>query len=242
MSSTLSDVPTPAAPPTAGSFTADLRAEYDDLFEAFWNHPFLRGLYDGTLPRECVQHYVEQDHQYLSSFVRCYGLGVSMSPDRDWMRWFNEQIAFVLNDEQHPHRVLCEAVGLDHAAVVHADLAPSAQAYVDHMALCARDSLGVLLSALLPCVWTYMEAATRALAAAEPPAADNPFRGWWEFYATDECQAILADFRFRVDLLADQAGPAERSRMAEAFRLGLHHEVRFWQMAWTREDWTPPRG
>lgn len=241
MSSTLSH-PTPALSADGGSFTADLRAEYDDLFAAFRDHPFLRGLADGTAPRESVQHYVEQDHQYLSAYIRCYGLGVALSPDRDWMRWFNEHITFVLNDEQHPHRVLCEGVGIDPASVKHADLAPSAQAYVDHMALCARDSLGVLLAALLPCAWTYIETAERELAGPNPPAPQNPFLGWWEFYAADECQQILTDFRSRIDDLARQAGPAERTRMAEAFRLGLHHEVRFWQMAWTQEDWTPPRG
>ena len=66
MSSTLSDAPaTPRA--AAGSFTADLRAEYDDLFEAFWNHPFLRGLYEGLnaaglgdLDIAVLQRYIDQ--------------------------------------------------------------------------------------------------------------------------------------------------------------------------------------
>lgn len=223
------------------SFTEQLRADNDELFTAFWEHPFLRGLHDGTVPRESVIHYVGQDHQYLSAFIRCYGLGVSMSPDREWMTWFNDQIRFLLEDEQHPHHVMCDAVGISYESVRQMDLVPSAQAYVDHMESCAHDSLGVLLAALTPCAWTYVWAGTRAMTT-DPVAADNPFLGWWEFYGSPECQGIVTAFRDRLDALAAEAGPAERQRMARAFHLGCHHEVRFWQMAWAVEGWTPPTG
>ena len=222
------------------SFTAQLGEQHADLFEAFWSHPFLRGLHDGSLPREPVIHYVGQDHQYLNAFIRCYGMGVALSPDRDWMAWFHDQIRFLLEDEQHPHHVMCEAVGISYDAVRQEELGPSAQAYVHHMEAAARDSLGVLMAALMPCPWTYIWAATRAMEE-DPPAKDNPFRGWWEFYASDESQQILADFRERTDALAEQAGPAERERMARAFVRSCQHEVRFWEMAWTQETWAPPR-
>jgi thiaminase/transcriptional activator TenA len=223
------------------SFTAHLRASNDELFAAFWEHPFLRSLHDGTIPRECVLHYVGQDHQYLSAFVRCYGLGIARSPDREWMGWFAERVRFVLDEEQHPHRVLCEAVGVDRADVRRHELAPSAQGYVDHLIASAHDTLGVLLAALLPCVWTYVWAGTRAVDE-DPPAPDNPFLGWWSFYGSGECREVLDDFRTRVDRLAEAAGPVERERMARAFARSCAHEVRFWQMAWSREDWAVPTG
>lgn len=219
------------------SFTAQLREQHDGLFTAFYGHPFLRGLHDGSLPRESVVHYVGQDHQYLSAFIRCYGMGVAKSPDRTWMAWFTDQIRFLLEDEQHPHHVMCDAVGITYDSVRQQQLVPSAQAYVDHMESCARDTLGVLLAALLPCAWTYVWAASTAMDE-EPPGTDNPFHGWWAFYASEECRGIVADFRERIDRLAEEAGPSERARMARAFELGCHYEIRFSQMAWTRETWT----
>ncbi|MEJ3651550.1 TenA family protein [Actinomycetes bacterium KLBMP 9759] len=222
------------------SFTAELRAQNDDLFTEFWEHPFLRGLHDGSLGVEQVTHYVGQDHQYLNAFLRCYGHGITRSPDRAWVAWFNDQIRFLLEDEQHPHHVLCDAVGIRYDEVLQQELAPSAQAYVHHMESAAHDSLGVLLSALLPCVWTYIWAGTRAMTE-EPPAADNPFRGWWEFYASATCRLTLENFRSRIDQLAEEAGPAERARMARAFTLGCRHEVRFWEMAWSLESWASAR-
>lgn len=222
------------------SSSADLRDRSDDLFTAFWEHPFLEGLRDGTLSHERVLHYVGQDHEYLSAFIRCYGLGLSLSPDRDWMRFFHDNVTFLLEDETHPHHALCAAAGVSYAEAQVDRLAPAAQAYVDHMMESARDTLGVMLAALLPCPWTYIWAGDRMMTQT-PPAQDHPFHDWWAFYGSEQCGALLRDFRDRFDTLAADAGSAERRRMAQAFEASCHHEVRFWEMAWTLEDWVAPR-
>lgn|GEM_PF-402675 len=217
-------------------FSARMRIRYDQIFEAFWAHPYLAGLRDGTAPKEAVVHYVGQDHQYLTAFMRCYGLGAAISPDRDWIGFFNDQTSFLLHDETHAHHALCDAVGISYDEAQVDRLAPTAQAYVNHMMASAHDSLGVLLAALMPCPWTYIWAGTRHRAEGGP-AAENPFAGWWEFYGSEESQQILVEFARRLDLLAAEAGPAELARMERAFEASCHHEVRFWQMAWTQETW-----
>lgn len=217
------------------AFSAALRADCEPIFEAFWEHPAVAGLRDGTLPSECVLHYVGQDFHYLTAFMRCYGLGIAMSPDREWVTWFDQNIRFLLNDEIHPHHVLCRAVGVSYDEVQRQPLAPSAQAYIDHITTAGHDSLGVLMAALLPCPWTYIWAADRFVTET-PPEEGHPFAGWWRFYASDDSTTLLEEFRDRVDRLATEAGPAERARMARAFELSARHEVRFWQMTWTREQ------
>jgi thiaminase (transcriptional activator TenA) len=220
------------------SFARQQRDRCDDLFEAFYEHPFLRALADGTASRDSVLHYVGQDHEYLTAYLRCYGLGISLSPDREWVLWFRDSIDFLLNDESHPHHVLCAAFGVDYEDT-HADrLAPAAQSYIDHMLASAHDSLGVLMAALMPCPWTYVWAAQRQMSHAPVPV-ENPFHGWWDFYAANTAAHILDDFTSRIDALAEQAGPTERERMARAFEQSCHHEIRFWQMAWTQETWEP---
>lgn len=223
------------------SLSAELRDRNESLFEAFWAHPFLAGLREGSLERDRVLHYVGQDHLYLSAFVRCYGLGLSMSPDRDWMRWFHANVSFLLDDETHPHYALCRAAGVSYSEAQQDLLAPSAQAYVNHMMESARDTLGVMLAALLPCPWTYIWAGERQLRD-DPPGPGHPFGDWWRFYGSEECRGILAEFRQRFDALAADASAGERARMAAAFQASCHHELRFWEMAWTLEEWTVPAG
>lgn len=221
--------------PASTTFTAALGERYEPAFQAFWDHPALAGLRDGSLPAQCVQHYVAQDYQYLTAFMRCYGLGIALSPDREWVGWFQNNIT-ALADETEPHQALCRAIGVTYESVQARRLAPTAQGYVDHMVVAGHDSLGVLLAALLPCAWTYTWAAARFVEET-PPAVDHPFGGWWRFYASAECQELLEEFRSRLDRVAVDAGDFERRRMTEAFEMSCQYEVRFWQMTWTVEDW-----
>ncbi|SDS23488.1 thiaminase II [Paraoerskovia marina] len=229
------DQTTPVAASESG-FTAELGRRYAHLFEDFYQHPFLSGLRDGTLAPEKVQHYVGQDHQYLSAYVRCYGLGLTLAPDREWMRYFHERTGFLLDDESEAHLALCARLGVTYEDAQVERLAPSAKAYVDHMMEAGRDTLGTLLAALLPCPWTYIWAADR-YAHAEPIQDDHPFAGWWRFYADDSCLQMLEEMRAKLDAVAAQAGPEERARMELAFELSVRHEIRFWQMAWSLETW-----
>lgn len=226
---------------TEPGFTADLGRTHAGLFEAFYDHPFLAGMREGTLAKEKVLHYVGQDHQYLSAYIRCYGLGMALSPDRTWMRHFHDSAAFILNDETHPHHVLCDYAGTSYEDAQVDRLAPTAQAYIDHMMAAGRDSLGVLLASLLPCPWTYTWAADRFVSE-ERPAADHPLYGWWDFYADRDTAGVTGKLRGLIDTLAEDAGRAERARMARAFEDSCHHEIRFWQMAWSLETWTAPTG
>jgi len=218
------------------SFAQQQRQRCDHLFQTFYEHPFLRSLADGTASRESVLHYVGQDNQYLTAFMRCYGLGISLSPDREWVSWFHDSIDFLLHDETHPHHVMCAAFGVRYEDAQVDRMTPTAQAYINHMVVSAQGSLGVLMAALMPCAWTYIWAAQRQMAQAPVPE-DNPFHGWWEFYAGDSSTQILDGFMVRLDALAEQAGAAERERMAQAFEASCHHEIRFWEMAWTQETW-----
>ncbi|PRX99477.1 thiaminase II [Allonocardiopsis opalescens] len=224
------------AEPGEAGFTAGLGKRHAHLFEEFWEHPFLAGLRDGTLAKEKVLHYVGQDNQYLTAYLRCYGLGMALSPDRRWMRHFHDSAAFILDDETHPHHVMCDYAGVAYEDAQVERLAPTAQAYINHMMAAGRDSLGVLLAALLPCPWTYTWAGARFLAEARP-GPEHPFYGWWEFYGTRATGGVTDRLRVLVDGLAEDAGAAERARMERAFEDSCHYEIRFWEMAWTLEDW-----
>lgn len=223
-------------------FSAELGRRYAHLFDDFYDHPFLAGLRDGSVAPAAVRHYVGQDHQYLTAYLRCYGLGMTLAPDREWAAWFHDKAGFLIDDESHAHHAMCDFLGVSYAEAQTTRLAPSAQAYVDHMLAAGRDSLGVLLAALLPCPWTYIWSARRFWLGERTTtpgaiAADHPLAGWWEFYADEATGTVLSDQRARLDALAADAGEAERRRMELAFELSCRHEIRFWQMAHTLETW-----
>ena len=63
------------------SLTAELRKEAEPLFQRIYHHPFVQGIKNGKLSSEQLIHYVQQDHQYLTTFVRIYALALAKVPN-----------------------------------------------------------------------------------------------------------------------------------------------------------------
>lgn len=223
---------------STASFTEELRRKADPVFEAIFRHPFVRGIAEGELSSERLAHYVRQDFQYLTVFCQVYGLAISKSTKREDIAFFNEQIGFVLDSENHPHRNLARVSGYPMEELERADeLAPTARNYTRHMLYAAHSgTLGELLSALYPCPLTYWEIGLRLKEEVRPDGS-HPFGEWIEFYADPVVGDICREFAERVDRLAARAGEDERARMEENFLVGCRMEYMFWEMAYDLEGW-----
>jgi thiaminase/transcriptional activator TenA len=224
------------------SFTGGLRLKADPVFGAIFGHPFVRGIAAGDVSGERLAHYVRQDYQYLTVFCRVYGLAISKSEDREDIAFFNEQIGFVLDDENHPHRNLAAVSGHPMGELERETaLTPSALAYTRHMLHAAHSgTMGELLCALLPCPLTYREIGLRLKEEVRPDDS-HPFKPWIEFYADPQVGDICRQFTRRVDRLAAAAGEDERARMEENFLTSCRLEYLFWEMAHGLEQW-PVKG
>jgi len=51
-------------------FTSHLIRAAPDLWRSYVRHPFVQQLGNGTLPRECFEHYIKQDYHYLKHCKR----------------------------------------------------------------------------------------------------------------------------------------------------------------------------
>ena len=72
---------------------------------ACMNHPFVRGLEDGSLPPQRFARYMEQDAYFLDAFARAYAMALAKSPDRDGFFAFKSLLDGVL-DELELHEQL----------------------------------------------------------------------------------------------------------------------------------------
>ena len=77
-------------------FTDELWKSIDPIYAAILRHPFLRGLTDGSLPRESFKFYAVQDALYLREFARALSLAGARAPQDDWIIMFNEHAAGAL--------------------------------------------------------------------------------------------------------------------------------------------------
>ena len=218
-------------------FSEQLRQEADPIFQAIFAHPFVQGIAKGQLGKEQLVHYVKQDFEYLNVYMQIYGLGISKCRDRRDIAMFHEKIGFILNSEIHPHNNLCRVAGVDYEELQGYRLAPTALHYTRHMLTVAHQgSLGEIYAVLLPCPWTYIDAA-RHIVDTVRPGPEHPFYEWITFYANDDIRRGMDELITRLDAWAEQANEDERARMREHFLLSCQLEYMFFDMAYKVEEW-----
>ncbi|KGX93963.1 TenA family transcriptional regulator [Pontibacillus halophilus JSM 076056 = DSM 19796] len=219
------------------TFSTELRKEADSIYNAIFDHPFVRGLAKGDIPKGAVEHYVKADFEYLNAFMHMYGLAISKSSDRSDMDFYKQQIDFVLNSEIHPHNNLCQYIGINYDDLQSYPLPPSADHYIKHMKHYGHEgSLGEILAAILPCPWTYLEIGERLIEEIGHDEA-HPFYEWIAFYAEEGIRETTDDIRKRLDDWAEGASQREKEAMKEAFIKSSQLEWGFWEMAYNEESW-----
>lgn len=168
-----------------------------DLALACLDHPFVRGLGDGSLPRESFKRYVAQDAFFLRSFLRAYCVAAARCTDRPrQVRVFHGLIGGAL-DELELHVGYAKSMGIDLERVRPR---PETSAYTDFLERTAWTSgAGEVVSAMTPCMRLYAFLG-QSLA---PAAPDNPYREWIATYSCDEFEALAGGLETLLDEIGE---------------------------------------
>lgn len=203
------------------------------IWESYYDHPFVRGIADGTLPVEKFQFYMIQDHKYLMQYAKVFALGVIKSAAESDMRIFSNLISATLDTENAVHQQYLGQLGIDRRMIDETPMCLNNESYTNYMISVAfKGTLADLATAVLACSWSYkligdfMETV--------PGSMEHPFyRHWIATYTSREfrdCNDVMIDL---VDRLT--AGYAEE-QIRGLERILLHcseYEYQFWDMAWT---------
>ena len=187
-----------------------------DLAERCLEHPFVRGLADGTLDREAFRRYVAQDAFFLRAFFRAYALAAARGDDFEQALLFHELMAGVL-DELKLHANYAKTLGIDLD-----DVKPFAatSAYTDFLLRAAsHNSLGEIVAAMVPCMRLYLFLGTTLTASLRP---DHPYGDWIEAYSGDGFKTLCARLEALLDDIASDS-PVVR----DAYRYAMQCELNF---------------
>jgi len=158
------------------SLSASLWADNAGLADAALQHRFVRGLADGSLPRETFAGYIAQDAYFLECFARSYALGVARSRDRATLDAFADLLDGV-REELRLHVGYAEQWGVDLAAV---EPAPATLAYTDFLlATASLGGIGLICAAMTPCMRLYAHLGQRLAA----DGVAGPYREWVDWGA-----------------------------------------------------------
>ncbi|HEY7519391.1 MAG TPA: thiaminase II [Methylomirabilota bacterium] len=217
------------------AFTKELWAAMEPIYTAILAHPFVRGLTDGTLPRESFRFYAVQDALYLREFARALSIAAARAPADDWIIMFNEHSANALRVERALHESFFQEFGLTPAAVAATPLAPVNQAYTSYLLAVAYGApFHENVAALLPCYWIYWEVG-KALEQAGSP--EPLYARWIATYAAEEFGSVVRAVLDTVNTMAARLGGAERLAMQRHTLTTSRYEWMFWDMGYRRERW-----
>ncbi|MFQ5933134.1 MAG: thiaminase II [Dehalococcoidia bacterium] len=216
-------------------FQDHLRKLVDPIWEAQHNHPFIRGVGDGSLDIELLKHWVRQDYVYLIDYARIMSTASARAPDLDTMAWFARLTKGVFK-EMELHRSYAKDFGISEAELEAERKAPTCQGYTDFLLRTATvDPFEVLVGALLPCFWGYYELGTRLEDQGLPE--NELYARWIKQYSDPDYGREVDRCRNLIDRLAAEASAELRGQMEQAFLLSSRYEYLFWEMCYTRETW-----
>ena len=201
--------------------------------EAVRRHPFITGVFAGTLKKSAFVSYLEQNLFYLSNYARMLdvvagrlkkisGFGNEAQDFACWAQetrdlrvWTKEFASTFVN---HP---------IEEKALRPA---PETLAYIGLEKHCATlEDLCVAAAAMLPCFWVYDDfgRALRAGARLE----GNPYREWVEPLGTKQAHDSALRAAAAVDRLAEKASKDVLARMSDVFIAGCWHEWSLFEAA-----------
>jgi thiaminase (transcriptional activator TenA) len=200
-----------------------LWAENADLAGSALAHPFVRGIEDGTLPRERFAGYVAQDAFFLEAFARAYALAVAHSPDRATLEAFADLLAGV-REELRLHDSYAARWDVDLAVV---EPAPATLGYTEFLlATASRGDLGEICAAMTPCMRLYAHLG-RSLAG----RSAEPYAEWVSAYADPAFEDLAATLERLLD-----AHAADTVAVRRAYRRAMRLELDFFEAAWAAAD------
>ncbi len=217
------------------TFTTELWRSIESVYSAILVHPFVRGLTDGSLPRESFRFYAIQDALYLREFSRGLAIAAARAPQDDWIIMFAEHAAGALRVERVLHESFFKDFGLTPEDVAATPMAPTNAAYTSYLlAVAYGRPFAEAVAALLPCYWIYWEVG-KALERAGSP--DPLFARWIATYASEEFGGLVTAVLDAVNTLASQLRPADLDAMRRHFVTTSRYEWMFWDMGDRREVW-----
>ncbi|UTR09864.1 thiaminase II [Evansella sp. LMS18] len=216
-------------------FTERLRKKADPVWQASFDHPFVKGIGEGTLPLDNFRYYVMQDAYYLSHFARVQALGGAKANDLETTNRMAVHAQGTYGAEMELHKKFSALLKITDEEQENFKPSPTAYAYTSHLYRAAYNGdLGETIAALLPCYWLYYEIGEK-LKGSSP--GEPIYQEWIAAYGGDWFKELVEEQITRLDHLAEAASETGRKKMEENFLISSEYEFSFWDMAYRLEKW-----
>ena len=93
-------------------FTQSIRKRADQIWRRELEHPFVRGIADGTLDTDKFRFYLCQDYVFLIEYARVFALAAAKASELSTIGLFSELLHGTIHTEMQLHRDYCARFGI----------------------------------------------------------------------------------------------------------------------------------
>ena len=74
-----------------------------ELWKSYNEHPFVKGIQDGSLAKDKFKYYIMQDYLYLKEYAKVYAMALVKCENIEQMKFCQNSINGILEDESATH-------------------------------------------------------------------------------------------------------------------------------------------
>jgi len=197
--------------------TQKLWTSNNDLALLSLKTKFVQGLKNGDLPKIKFQEYVAQDYFFLESFARAYGLAVSKSRDKNYIKTLS-QLLLGVSEELILHETYAKKWDINLAVN---SIKPSTKKYTDFLEEVSHEfSLIHIMCTMTPCMrlysWIGKQLSTMIY--------NNPYREWILTYSDENFENLVRSLENLIDEYKD---PYDTDQVGFLYKKSMELEFEF---------------
>jgi thiaminase/transcriptional activator TenA len=215
------------------TFADDLKQSCIDAWNKILNHTFLIEISTNALPIDKFVFYLKQDRIFLIEFCSfLQAVKQKSNDDVHLAEWFDSLLYSTINFEMQMQNQILNSFGISPDSSLNS--IPSTTtlnytSYLRNVSLSSSDNMGIIVSAMVPCPWTYFEIAEKL---SRYNIENDTYRKWVQFYSSRESYVQVEDLKKILCALAKESTNKDKLLMKRYFATACNYELLFWDMAY----------
>lgn len=206
-----------------------------EIWDSYNQHPFVKGIADGSLDIDKFKFYMVQDYIYLMQYSKVFALGIVKAQTEGDMRMFADLVHSTLNSETATHKAYLKRLGITASDMENAKPSLVTHSYTNYMlSVSFTEGIAELATTVLACAWSYKMIGDFMETIAG--AKEHEFYGEWvKSYTSKQYRDdndVIIDL---VNRLAEDYSEKQIKNLERIIVDCSRYEYMFWDMAWNKE-------
>ncbi len=204
-----------------------------DIWDEYNNHPFVKGIEDGSLDEEKFRYYIIQDYFYLIEYSKVFLLCATKSKDIQVMTRLTKYGYNILKEEMNIHKGYVAKFGITEDEIKNTKVSLDNLAYTSYMLKVAhQEGVAEILASTLACAYSYELIAHKIVENNKESINNELYGEWLKGYTSYEYREVNKELIEIFENLTKNYDEQQIENLKEIFITSSKYEMMFWDLSW----------